>query len=475
MQQNVAATHDTDEYGTDQVPHDKREYNFFHQFSTWFGSGVNTGSWYFGGMAAALGMVFVFQYSLIYLPLMMIPWAMLGWIAYKHGATTVVSSTAAFGVSGRRLIGWGEFFGMIGWPSVNTYIAAISLTYVFHAMFGWAAFGSPGSTWPLVAGIVATSVAQGVAVVIGQRAIKYLEMVSMVLLVALGIWESVVVLHHFDFNKVMAVRMPTHTHSVAFFIDLAFGFAWGWAMIGDFARLAKSGVGATLGSWLGINIGQGWFMIIGGLGVVGVMLQTGTYDPNNSDPSSIVASLGLGTIAFLVVFFATLSTNITVLYGSGIGLVGATKSKSPKKYLIFIAILQFFMCFLPLMFASFVDYFEFFLGILGGIFIPMWTLIFVDYFIVRKRELKDEDLFAGVNPDGSTKSRLGDWNTAGWISAILGLGVFYLLNYGLTSIAAVTTASFPAIAVTAGCYLVLTLMFGMGQQSRGKVLPIAAK
>lgn len=463
MSQEMAARHDSGEYGTDQVPHDKREYSFFDQLSTWFGSGVNTGSWYFGGMAAALGMAFVFRYSLVYLPLMMIPWAMIGWIAYKHGATTVVTATPAFGVSGRRLVGWGEFFGMIGWPSVNTYIAAISLTYVFHSMFGWAAFGSPGATWPLVLGIVITAVVQGIAVVIGQRAIKYLEILSLVLLVALGLWETVVVLQHWDVHKIMAVTMPAQANRPAFYIDLAFGFCWGWAMIGDFARLAKSGSAATLGSWLGVNIGQGWFMLIGGLGVIGVVLTTGVYDPNNSDPSSIVSALGLGTVAFLVVFFATVSTNITVLYGSGIGLVGATKSKSPRKYLIFIAILQFFMCFLPLTFAQFVDYFEFFLGILGGIFIPMWTLIFVDYYIVRRRRLSDEDLFAGENSDGSTKSRLGDWNKPGWISALLGLAVFYLLHYGFTGIAAVTTASLPAIFVTAGCYLVLTLVVGMGR------------
>ncbi len=77
------------EYGTARIPHDKREYGFFDQVVTWFGSGVNTGSWYFGGMAAAIGMSFVWQYAFIYLPLMMIPWAMIGWISWKHGASTV--------------------------------------------------------------------------------------------------------------------------------------------------------------------------------------------------------------------------------------------------------------------------------------------------------------------------------------------------------------------------------------------------
>lgn len=458
--------HGTDEYGTDYVPFDKREYSFVSEVATWFGSGVNTGSWFFGGMAAALGMAFVFKYSLIYLPLLMIPWAMIGWMAYKHGATTVICTTPSLGVKGRRLAGWAEFFGMIGWPTVNTYIAAISLTYVFSTMFGWPAFGSPGSMWPMVLGIAITAAAQGFAVMVGQRAIKYFELVSLVLLVGLGIWETVVVLQQWDFSDIMSVNMPATEHSPAFYLDLAFGFCWGWAMIGDFGRLAKSGKGATLGSWIGINLGQGWFMLIGALGVIGVVLQTGVYDPGNSDPSSVIAALGLGTVAFLVVFFATVSTNITVMYGAGMGLVGATSSKSPKKHLKFIAILQFVMCFLPLTFAAFIGYFEFFLGILGGLFIPLWTVVFTDYFIVRKCRINTEDLFPESNNDGSTKSHLGDWNTAGWISYLVGLAVFYLLHYGLTDIAHVTTASIPAIAVTFVSYLVLTVGIGLEKKTR---------
>ena len=115
------------EYGTHRIPKEERSYGFWDLTVTWFGSGVNTGSWFFGGMAAALGLGFVLQYSLIYLPLMMIPWAMIGWIAWKHGASTVTSTIPSLGVKGARIAGIGEFFGMIGWPAVNTFIAAISL------------------------------------------------------------------------------------------------------------------------------------------------------------------------------------------------------------------------------------------------------------------------------------------------------------------------------------------------------------
>jgi NCS1 nucleoside transporter family len=454
------------EYGTHRIPKDERSYGFWDLTVTWFGSGVNTGSWFFGGMAAALGMSFVLSYSFIYLPLMMIPWAMVGWIAWKHGASTVTTTIPSLGVKGARLAGIGEFFGMIGWPSVNTFIAAISLTHVFSAMWGTPAYGSPGDTWPMVAGILVTAVVQGVIVVSGHEAIKYLEWVAVILLVVLGIWETIVVLQHWNLQEILLVTMPEGAQSKAFYFDLAFGFCWGWAMIGDFGRFAKTSRGATLGSWLGVNLGQGWFMLIGAIGVIGVVLETGVYDPNNSDPSSTIAALGLGIVAFLVVFFATVSTNVTVLYGAGMGLIGATRSESPKRYLLFIALLQLGMCFVPLTFGEFIHFFEFFLGMVGGIFIPLWTLVVLDYFVVRRRRVNDADLFADENSDGTTKSRLGDWNMAGWCSMVLGLGTFYLLNYWLKDIGAVTTASLPAIVVTAVTYLLLTMAVGYGRESR---------
>lgn len=443
------------EYGMARIPHGQREYGFADTVFTWFGSGVNTGSWVFGGMAAALGMSFVWWYSLVYLPLLMIPWALVAWIGWKHGASTVTSTSPALGMKGARWMGIGEFLGLIGWPSINTFIAAISLTHVFHAMFEWPAFGQPGATGPLVVGILATALLQGVIVCIGHGAIKHLERLAVVLLIVLGVWETQVVLAHWDYEKISSFALPAAQHSPAFYIDLAFGFCWGWAQVCDFSRFSKSATSATVGSWLGVNLGQGWFMVVGAIGVIGVALQTGVFDPNNADPSSTIASLGLGMVAFLVVFFATVSTNVTVLYGAGMGLVGATRTSKPRRVLIFIAMLQLAMCFLPLAFDHFIHYFEFFLGIVGGIFIPLWTLVVLDYFVVRRGRVRDEDLFAGEDSNGRTRSALGDWNLGGWFAMIAGLVVFYLLTYAFKEIAAVTTASLPAAVVTAVTYLLL--------------------
>jgi len=183
-----------------------------------------------------------------------------------------------------------------------------------------------------------------------------------------------------------------------------------------------------------------------------VALQTGGIDPNNSDPSSTLATLGLGLVSFLVLIFATVSTNVTVLYGSGMGLLGAFKSLTPKKALAIIVVLQLLLCFVPMGFDSFLHYFESFLGVIGGLFIPLWTIILVDFYLVRRGTLSDADLFAEAG--GAYYGSTG-WNPAGIASLVLGCAVYFVLAHVLKDVAAQVTASFPAILVSGLTYWLL--------------------
>lgn len=444
------------EYGIDKVYPEDRSFGFWDTVWTWFGSGVNTGSWYFGGMAAALGFGFVLQYSLLWLPLLMIPWAAVGYIGYKHGANTVAATRPTLGITGSRLSGLAEFLVCIGWPSVNTYIAAIALSYVFSAMFGWPHQGQPGATWVLMISIFITAVIQGGVMVMGHDAIRYLERIAVVLLILLGGWETYVVLTHWDLSRIFTFSAAAgQKHSPAFYIDLAFGFCWTWAQIADFSRFSKSGKTATVGSWLGINLGQGWFMLIGALGVIGVALQTGVYSPENSDPSTVLAQLGLGIVSFLVLIVATISTNVSILYGSGMGLIGTFRSRRPRRILVLVAIIQLLICFAPLLFSSFTSYFETFLTVIGGLFMPLWTVVVIDYFFLRRMQVRERDLFPSQQYGGDRGSAFGLWNYRGFVGIAAGLVAYYGLTYGAPAIAHITTASLPSIVVSGLTYLAL--------------------
>jgi NCS1 nucleoside transporter family len=437
------------EFGIEQVTPEARTYGFADTFFTWFVSGINTGSWYFGGLAAALGMAFVLESSLIWLPLIMLPWAAIGYIGYKYGASTVAASRPSLGVRGSSITGVLQTIVGGCWPSVNSFIAAISLTYVFQAGFGWAHYGQNGALWPMVFAILITGVAQGVLSTIGHEAIRYFERVAAILLIVLGIWMTVIVFRQWDIGQIFSFEGSAGQTPMQL-IDYAFGFCWSWVMIADFARFAKTKKTSVVSTWLGINVGQAWFIIVGAIGVIGVALASGHLDPETSDPSSTLAELGLGLVAFFILVFATVSTNVTNLYGAGIGLINLVHGKKPRVALAYVAVGQLILCFAPLLFASFLDYFMTFLSFVGGLFVPLWTLIVVDYFLVRRRRVVESALFDLTGGDYWYQA---GWNWRGIAAFVSGVIVYFVVTLGFPDVEAIATASLPAIAVTAIIYL----------------------
>ncbi len=443
-------TSDVTQDGLDKVSPEQRNTGLIDNIGIWSATGINTGSWYFGGVTAALGFATLVKFSVIWLPLVMIPWAALAYIGYKYGASTVSVTRPSLGVHGAKLTGLFEFIILIGWPTINSYIAGISLTYLFKSEFGWAAYGEPGSTWPLILGICITAVFQGLFIIIGHNAIKYLERFAMVLLVVLGIWQTYIIATNWSFTDIVNYKFSAagSEHSFFYYLDMGVAFSWTWAQVCDFSRYSKSKASATFGTWFGINLGQGWFMIIGGIGVIGVALQTGVFNPDNSDPSSIMAKLGLGMVAFLILAFATISTNVTNLYGAAVGLAGMLPKVSNKRVVYCVALLQLLLCFIPLGFGSFIDYFEAFLSIAGAIFIPLWTVVLVDYFIIRKCNPAEKLYFA------TRGAGISDWNIAGIISVALGFLTYYLSYNVYPQICESVSALLPTMVVSGVIYCI---------------------
>ncbi|MNP59258.1 putative allantoin permease [compost metagenome] len=114
--------------------------------------------------------------------------------------------------------------------------------------------------------------------------------------------------------------------------------------------------------------------------------------------------------------------------------------------------LQLALCFVPMGFDSFLHYFESFLGVIGGLFIPLWTILLVDYFCIRGKRLSDRDLFAEA---GGAYYGSSGWNSAGIASLVLGFAVYFVLAHVFKDVAAQITASFPAILVSGLTYWLL--------------------
>lgn len=373
----------------ESVPQEARHYGFWDMVATWIGANACTSSWYTGGVMAAVGIGGAFAVLLIANPIAYIIMALVGYMGYKVGTTTMGLTRASFGIRGSILPSVLNSIQFMGWCAANTFIAAISMSFLFNQLFGWPAFGDPNSWWVMVIGVVLCSILQILMTVVGGTySIKYGERLAVILLVGLTVWQTYVILTHFPLEKILSWSPPANMRMrFGDAMDVMVAFSFGWVpAIAEFTRYTKNKKSATLAPMVGANVSLFWFAVVGLFGVVASVLITGTFDPNNSDPSSIVASLGLGWLAFLVLILATVSTNCVNIYVAGMSVSNIFTKFDNKKVLWTTAIVTLILSLVPIAIGSFLDAFMGFLSYVGLIFAPLLGIMLVDFYLINKQE-----------------------------------------------------------------------------------------
>lgn len=376
------------EYPVDvSVPVEDRHYAFWDMVATWVGANANTGSWYVGGVVAALGLGGAAAVIFVANPIAYAIMALIGYMGYKVGTTTMGLTRVSFGIKGSTLPSVLNVTQFIGWCAVNTFIAAISMSFLFNQLFNWPAFGSPDSWWVLVLGVLICSLLQiGLTVAGGSRSIKQAERVAVILLALLTIWETVTVFKTFSWAQIVAWRPPAELQMpFGKAMDVMAAFSLGWVpAIAEFTRYTKNKASSTVAPMIGANVALFWFALVGTIGVIATTLSTGTFDPNMSDPSSIAGSLGLGWAAFLILILATVTTNVINIYAAGMSAVNIWPKVSPFKSFWIVSILATLVSLLPVVVGSFLNSFILFLDYVGFIFAPLFAILLTDYFIIRR-------------------------------------------------------------------------------------------
>lgn len=374
-------------YATDDVPRSQRNIGFFDMIAIWVGANSNNASWYVGGTVAGAAFAGAITITLVSNPIAYLILALVGYMGFKVGTSTMALTRPAFGIKGSALPTALNTIVFIGWAVVNTFIAVISMSFIFSDVFGWPAYGEPGSAGPMIVGIVVMTILNLAAVSLGRNSIKVVERVGMVLVLILGIWITVVVLQTHPLSDIIAwkppadLKMPT---GVAVDIMAAFSLAWVLG-VGEFTRYTRTVKTATVAPLIGASVALTWFAFVGIISTIGAALTTGVYNPDNSDPSSLVTNLGLGWVALVLIVVACVTTNVVNLMAAGISITNVTRKIKPLHSIWLVAVLAGFLMLIPLYMSSFLDTFMIFLEYIGMVLSALLGILVADYFYVHKK------------------------------------------------------------------------------------------
>lgn len=416
------------EYGFDEViPEENRHYDFKSLSVTWLNANANTSSWYVGSFIGAMGFSGAILASIIANPLSYIFLALIGLMGYKVSTTSMGLARVPFGIRGSKLPSFLNAFQYVGWCGVNIYMAAMAMSYLGNSLFGLPYSGQDGSSVYMVFYVIFLTVLMGfLAVKGGSVSIKIAENISVIGIVLLTIWITVVVLTNYDLGSILAWK-PTADVKVSFgaAFDSIAALAMAWVIAGaDYSRYGKNKKVATGAPFLGANLGMLWLSIVGAISAIAIAITTGTYNADVSDPASVCTGLGLGNIAQLLIILSVVAVNLLNIYSGGFCTLNITEKISPKIAMTIIAGCAALLALVPLVSGSFMTIFQIFLGYLGAVFPPCIAILIVDYFLIRKGNYEHDQL---------TKENGKYWYYKGFnwkaiLCWLLGTGSYFILG-----------------------------------------------
>ena len=429
---------------------DKRTMSNWDMFATWVGANANNGTWYIGGVIAAAGMYTASTTLIISGLVSYALLALASFMGFKTGLPMMALTRASFGLRGSFLPSIINIVQFIGWAAANTFIAAISISVIFKDLFGWQAYTAGGKAG-LVIGIIIMSLLHLASISLGERSVRMIERIGIILVAIFVIWESIVVFQHVSLADIFAWTPPAKVRissGAAIDILAAFNLAWVTAS-SDFSRFTKRKSGATGWSFLGANIGLFWFAFIGLTATIATALMNNAFDPNDSDPSTIASKLGLGIIALLVIVITSTTANAVNLMAAGSALTNMWHKLKLTPALWIVTIGATLVSFIPLWFATILDAFILFLDYIGMFLGPEIAVFLVDFFFIRKGQY---ELSEFTKVDGKYWYNGGlNWLAIGaWLIGIA-------LYFGLKSVDIISQTigvTFVAMALTGVIYYI---------------------
>jgi len=337
----------------------------FSQVLLWFGAAVSIAEIMTGAMLAPLGLanglLAIAIGHLIGAGILLLG----GFIGARSGLSASFSARISFGKYGSFGFSVLNLLQLLGWTAIMIVGAAKAMDGIAAQLFN---FGNEGF-WCVVVGVLVIG-----WVLLRHKELTKLNTVVMLLLFVLSIVLGVVV---FKGGETVAVVDEAMPFGAAVELNVAMSLSW-LPLIADYTRNLKKPVQGTVGSVAAYFVGSVLMYAIG----LGAALYAGT-----SDISAILLSAGLGVAAFAIVVLSTVTTTFLDVFSAGF----CVANLHPKANEKFAAIVVCVAGTLLAMFASMSQY-ENFLYLVGSAFAPLFAILFVDYYIARRRAVKAESL-----------------------------------------------------------------------------------
>lgn len=363
---------------------------------------------------------------------------LVGRIGTRTGLPTMVLTRGSFGRRGGYLPAAFNLVVLMGWAWVQALLAGITLNYVVERATG---FSNP---------VLFAVIAQTIVVLLalfGHLGIQRVEPWLAVIMVLVAAYVFYTAFSTFGVGEYLDIPAQPELITTIVVFDIVVATAISWTVLSaDFNRHAMSERAGVVGTALGYTASTFTAMALGATALGYVFLEGG--EPTAFDPTVIVERFGFPLA--IIIFISVMATNTMVVYG----MVMSYLNVRPKDNFLVAALVIGVVSIVGATWQGLLDRFIDFLFLISGLFVPVFAIMLVDYYILRRGRYLFDDL---------VRERGGAYWYSGGINpiALLSWAIGAALAYYWTQVSPLSFgATVPVFFVTFVFYLAASLVAG---------------
>ena len=423
------------EWGVEPVPHGLRVLRTFDLFVLWSSLGI-------GLLVLAAGTLLIFGFGLTLGESAIV--ALLGSVlgslmlaaAARHGSRagvpTMVSLRPILGHRGSYFPTALNVFQLLGWATFELLVMGIAAATLTGDVFG------PSTALlfiPLFGAVVAALALGGPLAVIRAWLEKFAIWLVYASTAAIGI---ALILKGPDLGRRYAPQYFSGTTSLLLALDLviAMPISW-WPLISDYNRFARSSKDSLVGTTAGYTIANTVFYMLGA-GLMALGIASGQLNF-----LAVIGLLGLGAFPLLIILVDETDNAFANVYSTAVSMQNLAPKRRQLGFIVAATLIAMAgAAFLWSRGEGIGGSYEWFLFLIGGLFVPLLGVVIADSFLVRRGTYAAEEFFEGARP----------WRWSAFASWIPGAALYFVIViFGLP-----VGATLPSFALAAGLQAVFS-------------------
>jgi NCS1 family nucleobase:cation symporter-1 len=305
-----------------------------------------------------------------------VPLALVALAGQREGVPTMVLFRPILGERGSFLPTALNVLQLVGWTAVEFWAIGEVANVASDRLFGFDA----REFWVAVVAVVCTALALGGPILVVRR---WLERFGIYVLIATAVWITVGVLGETDLGRLWE-RSGDGGLPFWLAVDLVIVMPISWLpLAADYTRFAKPGSRAAAGTYVGYLIGNVWFYALGVL----IALAAGETPDVAGIGASIVVLAG-GGVVLLALLVGESDNAFADIYSAAVSAQNAAPNVPQRALIAFVGAVSFV---LALVFTM--ERYEFFLFLIGSVFVPLFGVFAADYFVRARGRYGEARLF----------------------------------------------------------------------------------